>query len=196
MAAAAQSKPWPRCEMIVTTPPNKLAPANEMKSARRFLIVLRILASVSAVMTLIGVCYLPTCHHRNNSGAWPTTTGVVRDAALKTTFQKPGTTPRYSPLICYSYTVDGIPRASTRIDFGDPVRQIKEEALAWVNLNYPVGKQVTVHYDSKNPDLAVLVPGAKDLLLFGWSFAGTAAFCCVASLLFLLRQHKQMGVLK
>jgi hypothetical protein len=131
------------------------------------------------------------CHHRNNSGAWPTTIGVVREAALKTTFQKPGTTPRFSPLICYSYTVDGIPRASTRIDFGDPVRQTKDEALAWINSHYPMEKQVTVYYDSQNPDLAVLAPGAKDLVLNGWSFTGTAAFCCVASLLFLARQKRR-----
>jgi hypothetical protein len=155
------------------------------------LIVLRILLSVSAVMTLIGVCFLPTCYHRDNSGAWPTTPGVVRDAALKTTFQKPGTTPRFSPLVCYSYTVDGIPRANTRIDFGDTVRQTKDEALAWVNRNYPVGKAVTVYYDSKNPDLAVLVPGARDLVLIGWFFTGTAAFCCIASLLLFLRQKRR-----
>ena len=161
-----------------------------MTSVGRFSIVSTVLMMVSAVMTLIGVCFLPTAYHRNSSRAWPTTTGVVRAAALKITFQKPGTTPRFTPVICYSYTVDGIPRASTRIDFGDPLRLTKDEALASVNRNYPVGKQVTVYYDSKNPDLAVLVPGASEMVLNVWSFAGTAAFCCVASLLFLIRQKR------
>src|SRR5215510_175736 len=56
----------------------------------------------------------------------------------------------------YSYAVDGIPRAGTRIDFADSVHVFtKEEALAWLNRNYPVGKQVTVYYDPRNPDLAV-----------------------------------------
>ena len=146
---------------------------------------------VSAVMTLIGLCFLPTAYHRNSSGAWPTTTGVVRDAALKTTFQKPGTTPRFSPIICYSYTVDGIPRASTRVDFGDPLRLTKDEALASVNRNYPLGKKVTVYYDSKNPDLAILVPGAREMVLNVWCFAGTAAFCCAVSLFLLIRQKKR-----
>src|SRR5437016_5049359 len=109
--------------------PSRPHPPDDLKSAKRFSIVLRVLVIVSALMTLISVCFLPTCHHRNNSGAWPTTTGVVRDGALKTTFHKPGKTPRFSPLICYNYTVDGIPRASTRIDFGDPIRQTKDEAL-------------------------------------------------------------------
>ena len=168
--------------------PSRRHPRDDLKSARRFSIVLRILVIVSAVMTLIGACFLPTCYHRSHSGAWPTTTGVVRDAALRTTFQKPGMTTRFSPFICYSYTVNDIPRASTRIDFGDPVRLTKDEALASLNRDYPVGKQVTVHYDSKNPDLAVLVPGAKNLVLIGWSFTGTAAICCVASLLLWLRQ--------
>ena len=162
-----------------------------MKSVGRFSIVLRVLMIVSPVMTLIGVCFLPTAYHRNSSATWPTTTGVVRDAALKTTFQKPGKAPRFSAIICYSYTVDGIPRASTRIDFGDPLRLTKDEALASVYRNYPVGKTVTVYYDSKNPDLATLVPGAREMVLNVWCFAGTAAFCCAASLLLLIRKKKR-----
>ena len=102
-----------------------------------------------------------------------------------------GKAPRFSAIICYSYTVDGIPRASTRIDFGDPLRLTKDEALASVYRNYPLGKKVTVYYDSKNPDLAVLVPGAGEMVLNVWCFAGTAAFCCAASLLLLIRQKKR-----
>jgi hypothetical protein len=113
-------------------------------AAGRFSIVLTVLVIVSAVMTLISLCFLPMCYHRSNSGAWPRTTGIVCAAALKTTFQKPGTTPRFSPLICYSYTLDGILRASTRTDFGDLARLTKDEALASLNSNYPAGKQVTV----------------------------------------------------
>lgn len=168
-------------------PPKAGTAANGLKSAGRFSIVLTVLAIVSAVMTLIALYFLPTCYRRSHSGSWPRTTGVVRTAALKTTFQKPGTTPRFSPLICYSYTVDDIPRASTRIDFGDLVRLTKDEALASLS-NYPAGKQVTVYYDSTDPDMAVLVPGAKDLILIGWSCAIIAASCCVTSLLFLIRQ--------
>src|SRR5882757_608808 len=158
-----------------------------MKPTERFSIILRVLAIVSGLMTLISAGFLPTFYHRDHSGAWPTTTGVVRDAALRTAFQKPGMTTRFSPFICYSYTVDGIPRASTRIDFGDMARLTKDEALAWIERNYPVGKEVRVYYDSSDPDLAVLAPGAKNQVLIGWWCVGTAGSCCVACLVLLIR---------
>lgn len=163
-------------------------------SEQQFATVLKGLVAASAAATLISLGFLPASYHRDSSTHWPTTSGVVGNVALKKHFQKPGTTTYFSPLICYSYTVDEIPRASTRIDFADSVRAFpKEEALAWVNQNYPVGKKVTVYYDPKKPDLAVLVPGAKELVLICWSCVGTSVFCCVASLVLLRRQQKRLA---
>jgi hypothetical protein len=50
------------------------------------------------------------------------------------------------------------------------------------------------YYDSKDPDLAVLVPGAGDLILIDWSYAGTAAFCCAVSLFFLIRRKRGISL--
>jgi hypothetical protein len=173
------------------------APVKGMNSAARFSILLRVLVFVSAVIAIIAACFLPTCYHRNNSGAWPTTTGVIRSAALTTAFHKPPHAPWFSPFICYTYTVDDIPRASTRIEFSDQVAALtKDEALTWIDRHYPVGKQVTVYYDSKDPDLAVLVPGSKDLIFIAWVSSGTAAFCCIASYLLLIRQRPSHQALR
>jgi len=149
---------------------------------------------LSALMALAAAGFLPMFYHRDQSGAWPTTSGVIRVAALKTTFEKPGSTTRFSPFICYSYTVDGIGRASTRIDFGDPMRLTRDEVLAWIERNYPVGREVRVYYDSGDPDLAVLAPGAKGLVVIGWWAVGTAG-CCLAICWVLLRRRKARGLL-
>lgn len=164
-------------------------------SDQRFPTVLKGLVVASAAATLISLGFLPASYHRDSSTHWPTTSGVVSAVALKTSFQKPHVRPYFSPSICYSYTVDGIPRASTRIDFADLVRWFpKEEALAWLDQNYPVGKKVTVYYDPKNPDLAVLVPGATDLVFICWSCVGTSASCLVASWVLLIRQKKRLAL--
>ena len=162
-------------------------------NGQQFLTVLKGLLVASVAVTLTYLYFLSAAYHRDGSTRWPTTSGVVGVAALKTTFQKPRTTTYFSPLICYSYAVGGIPRASTRIDFAPFARLPKEEALAWVNRNYPVGKKVTVYYDPKKPDLAVLVPGAKELVSNGWVGVGTSVFCCAASLFLLIRQKKRLA---
>jgi hypothetical protein len=161
-------------------------------SAQKFATLQKCLALISALMTLTALAFLPAAYHRDHSRNWPTTPGVIRAAALKTNFQKPGSTTQYSPSLSYSYTVDGIPRASTRIDFAESLRFPKDQALEWIDRNYPPGKQVTVYYDPKDPDLAVLVPGAKDLLLICWYSAGAAAFCCAASLALWTRQKRRL----
>jgi len=158
-------------------------------TTRPFPAILKGLVIVSGLMTLIALCFLPAVYHRNNSTDWPTTPGVVRSVALNTNFQKPRTTTMFTPVLFYNYTVDGIPRASTRLDFADgPLRFPKEQALEWIDRHYPAGKQVTVYYDPNDPDLAVLVPGAKEDVLNCWTAAATAALCCAASA-FLLRRH-------
>jgi hypothetical protein len=164
----------------------------EMKpTSQHFPTILKRLVILTAVTTLISLCFLPRCYHRHNSTRWPTTSGVIGQVALKTSFHKPGMTTYFSPFICYRYTVDNIPRASTRIAFAASVGFPKEEALAWIDRNYPLGKQVGVYYDAKNPDLAVLVPGATEQLLICWSSTLTAASCFALSLVLLLREKRR-----
>jgi hypothetical protein len=161
--------------------------------SKHFPTVLKALVIVSGLMTLAALYFLRAAYHRNGSTNWPTTSGVVRLAALKTNFKKPGATTQFTPFLCYTYTVDGIPRAGTRLDFADgPLRLPKNQALEWIDRHYPPGKQVTVYYDPNDPDLAVLVPGAKELVWICWSVGATAAFCCAASALLLRRHNKRV----
>src|SRR5256885_15374290 len=84
-----------------------------MKPSEQFVTFLKGVVILSAAATLIALCFLPMCYDRDSSIRWPTTSGVVADVALKTSYKKPGRTTYFSPSICYSYTVDGIPRASS-----------------------------------------------------------------------------------
>jgi len=159
---------------------------------RFFTNLLKGLVVVSAVMTVIALGFLPASYHRNNSTHWPTASGVVTNVGQKAHLQKPHGTAYFTPVVSYKYTVQGVPRTGTRIDFADRTLALpKDEALAWIDRNYPVGKQVTVYYDPKNPDLAVLVPGATDLLWICWLSASHAALCCAASLVLLNRQKRK-----
>jgi hypothetical protein len=157
--------------------------------------LLKGLVIVSALMTLIALGFLPASYHRNNSTHWPTASGVVTNVGLKAHLHKPGRTAYFTPVVYYNYSVHGIWRAGTRLDFADSILAFpKDEALAWLDRNYPVGKQVTVYCDPKNPDLAVLVPGATDLLWICWVSAATAALSCAASLVLLSRQKNKLTI--
>jgi hypothetical protein len=166
----------------------------EMKpTGQWFSCLLKGLVIISALITLIALGFLPASYHRNNSTHWPTASGVVTNVGLKAHLQKPRRPAYFTPVVSYTYTVQGAPRTGTRIDFADAVLVFqKDEALAWIDRNYPVGKQVTVYYDPKDPALAVLVPGATDLLWICWLSSAYAALCCVASLVILNRQKNKL----
>jgi len=112
---------------------------------------------VSGAMFLGAVVTSPACYRRAKNTQWPTADGVVRSAGLKTYSHKPHRTPFFTPLVSYSYNVEGVPRVGAKINFADskPVFS-REEGMAWLERNYPIGKQVTVYYDPGDPDLAVL----------------------------------------
>ena len=133
-----------------------------MKSGDRFSIILRVLLIVSGLMTLISVGFLPMLYHRDHSRAWPTTTGVIRAAALKTAFAKPNMAPWFSPFVCYSYRVDGADytadtwKGRMRYSSGSP--KYAEGVVA----RYPAGQTVTVHYDPTDPGMGILELGNHD----------------------------------
>ena len=106
---------------------------------------------------------------------------VVAISALRMDFHKPLHAPWYQPFVCYTYKVGGVPRANTKINYSDsPPRFHQEAGLAWLNQNYPVGKQVSVFYDPDHPDLSVLERGAKDLIWIAVAVTGTSSLCAVA----------------
>ncbi len=96
------------------------------------------------------------------SEKWPMAKGTVIQSEIKKSKRTTGTGSskrteiRHIPKVEYTYNVDGQPYRSSRITFG-AVNALN--ASATVN-RYPKGKSIEVFYDPKNPDEAVLQPGA------------------------------------
>ena len=84
------------------------------------------------------------------SRSWPFVSGCVM--LLNFGYAK------YPPRIEVSYEVDGRSYTCTRIAFGpSPAGRSMKRKLA----EYPVGKQVTVYFDSRNPGNSVCLPGVN-----------------------------------
>ena len=145
------------------------------------------LAVISGILFVVGfVFFFPAAIHRDHSTEWPTATGVVSATGLRLYMHKPHLEPWYTPVVCFTFTVGNVPYIATRIDFHDSVLALrKEDALSWLERNYPVGQAVTVHYAPSNPGDAVLVPGAKDLIFICAGWLVTTAVCGIVSLVML-----------
>ncbi|HEX9558578.1 MAG TPA: DUF3592 domain-containing protein [Reyranella sp.] len=112
---------------------------------------------------------------------WPTTPGTILSSIAEShrTLVPRGrgqTIVVWSPVVEYSYGVDGRNYHSSRLAFGGDVassRAFADEIVA----RYPVGHEVTVHFDPANPSFAVLEPRVA----FAWStFLLTVAFFAAA----------------
>ena len=105
--------------------------------------------------------------------AWPTTAGTVTGSAVMT-IPVMGS-PMLTPAVTYSYQVGGQAMESAALRLGEPPafnKPAKAEALA---ARYPVGSQVTVHYDPAAPEMAALdlKVGEGYVPLMVYSFGGT-----------------------
>lgn len=99
------------------------------------------------------------------SRGWPTTTGVVTANGVTAKSgggEGSGGKTGYFPEVAYDYEVDGTSYVSSRYAFGGsmPSFSSRSEARSWLEDNYPIDGDVTVHYDPDTPDLSVLKPGA------------------------------------
>ncbi len=113
------------------------------------------------------------------SASWPTCPGYVVYSEVKESVRRDiGDAPSYSANVTYKYEVDGKEYTSDTVFFGQYnsgftgiVKKIVER--------YPVRKRVTVHYDPRNPQTAVLETGwswgAFLLATVGLIFAGAGA---------------------
>lgn len=139
--------------------------------------IMKGLTIISAILFFGALFCVPMVDRRARSTGWPTTEGVIVATGLKKYSHKPPREPFFEPTVCYSYTADGISCIGSRISFADskPVFA-RDEALAWLSRHYPEGKRVKVYYDPSEPDLAVLVPGAEDLVFILVLYLGTTAF--------------------
>ncbi len=92
---------------------------------------------------------------------WPKVPGKVVEAFVYTHERKTTdvTTVTHTPVIKFSYSVDGTTYTSTKLDAAPSETHSyldRAKADTWVAA-YPVGRAVAVHYNSQNPKQAVLM---------------------------------------
>ncbi len=90
---------------------------------------------------------------------WPTTPGTVLSATVE--WQPSRSHRDYFARIQYTYVVDRVSHSSRNVGYsfnGGDFGRDADAARAFA-AGYPVGSTVTVHYDPKDPESAVLFPG-------------------------------------
>jgi len=120
------------------------------------------------LFTAVGFCVVyflgwPMLREAKASSAWPTCDGVITVARVESKQERRDgkTTTMYSHHIEYRYSVDGKELTGDRVWTSDGgtssnMSSFAKKAVA----RYPVGKEVTVHYDPAAPAVCVLEPGA------------------------------------
>jgi len=105
--------------------------------------------------------------------SWPTAQGIVESAQLTS---KPARRGRmtYRPVIRYAYEIDGARHLADRVDYGDRGTSSIDTAMG-VIARYPEGRMVTVHYNRKDPDVAVLEAGTT---IGNWLTLGVGLALC------------------
>ncbi len=138
-----------------------------------------------AAIICIGVKML---NEANESKGWQTVVGKVIGSSIQAKRFNTGSSSSrggitYHADVRYEYVVDGLTQSSTEISAGDYGSSDPSHARQ-VAKQYPVGREVTVHYSPENPAKAVLQAGnndvAKLVIVFGVFFIGfaLAMFIC------------------
>jgi len=116
------------------------------------------------------------------SRGWPRTPGKVIESKVErsaTSSESGSESYRYSPLVRYTYAVEGKTLESKQIAVG--VISGSEAGAEAVVAKYPVNAQVTVYYHPGRPYLAVLEPGRFVLPLVAALVSGAVCYLVVAT---------------
>lgn len=92
------------------------------------------------------------------SVSWPTTEGRITRSELVRTVSDGKA--MFTSDVGYTYDLDGRSLEGERVWFGDGYRSSNVSEFRRVVAEYPVGRQVRVHYDPLAPENSVLEPGA------------------------------------
>ena len=116
---------------------------------------------------------LAAVHHTWSSRHWPHTEGKIVVSQVSAS-------PEHKPQIKFSYEVENRTYTSETVWFGVDHKSFEEGPAAALVARYPVGGVVTVTYDPKHPETAVLETGLRSStvagVLFGLLFVLVAAF--------------------
>jgi hypothetical protein len=116
----------------------------------------QVLLAVLGALTLLSCFAMPQYFKAKESALWPQAKGVITTSRLEVgSFKR---MKGYYGVIEYDYCVGKTRFHGTRLSF-NRVHLAVEDAWQGVVDSYPVGKQLTVYDDPKNPGFAVLEPG-------------------------------------
>ncbi len=94
----------------------------------------------------------------DETAKWPATDGRVTKSDVSSSMQRGNVV--YAPKITYEYSVRDEKYSSDRIGIGGISPAYRDAAQKKAD-EYPVGKEVIVHYNPDSPSEAVLEPGAS-----------------------------------
>ncbi len=106
------------------------------------------------------LCCLKNIYWSFVSPRWPTTQGTILNSIIANTirYRAPGL------LVSFEYSVEGKKYVGKKLSFNPIVIDWRAEKNV---LNYPINKSITVYYNPKRPDVAVITPGILSLTHIG-----------------------------
>lgn len=134
--------------------------------------------------TVASVCGVRNFLRARESNNWPSVYGTIRSSKIVRRLS-PGDPPGYSKQleVAYEYVVHGRRYISSRAGFGMPFAAFDRFHNRRLRKQHRPGKLVTVYYDPKAPEFAVLQKGNDGMSvlapIIGLMFAvvGIALFC-------------------
>src|SRR5882672_3247953 len=98
--------------------------------------------------------------NRDESARWPTAAGVVTQSRIREGYLK--SVKAYAPDVEYQYTVLGSEHAGSTLRFSTVSKWGTEPAAKKRISPFPVGRQVDIHYNPKDPSESVLEAGLSE----------------------------------
>ncbi len=116
-----------------------------------------------AIAAVFGFIFYASSQKNKQAAAWPTVPGKVVSSEVRTLRSGGGgqSDLSFEPNVVYTYTVDGQAFTGNKVNFS-AFRSTNKAAPQKTVDKYPAGADVTVHYNPKKPQEAVLeIMGAK-----------------------------------
>jgi hypothetical protein len=124
------------------------------------------------------------------SQSWPTTEGVVTDSRILIGYDSEGNA-SHEVRISYSYVVDDVTYTADRLSAASHFASGDLRRAEEFSLQYGRGTAVTVTYDPRNPEQAVLQPGPQRRSWWVAAISGIIAIVGVSGLLSALRARQR-----
>lgn len=169
------------------------SPASQRKMNSQMILFLRLLFVGFSIVSMFMIAdAIRSRREQKPSLNWPTTTGQIIASEWRVASKRKGTT--FEASVGYSYKAENERYVSYQICLWNPnLRGVGPAAKDFVS-EHRIGSDVVVHYDPKNPEQAVLIPGddssANNFALWG----GIGAMSLSIGMLFAIRKSTGEGL--